>query len=138
MNMPQGDEDKMGRLRDHLCFISSSAEQCFHAILTATELVAQKQTLKQTIGLVKNKFENLVAVLNQSHEMNESIFRDLQIQFEQNIPSMGLEEDQENYIFQSLDKSIVKSFARENLLGDVKGTFGEIEKELSSLIVSDD
>ncbi|MFT4924312.1 MAG: DNA-binding response OmpR family regulator [Phenylobacterium sp.] len=138
MNMPQGDEDKLGRLRDHLCFISSSAEQCFQAILTATELMSQKQTLKQTISLVKHKFENLVEVLNQSHQMNESIFRDLQVQFEQHIPSMGLEDDQEAYIFQSLDKTIAKSLGRENLVGDVTGTFSEIEKELSSLIISDD
>ncbi len=138
MNMPQGDEDKMGRLRDHLCFLGSSAEQCLNAILTANELAVQKKTLKETVGLVKSKFEELVWVLNESHEVNESIFRELQVQFEQNIPSMGLEEDQEQYIFRSLDKSIQKSFAREDLLMNIKVTFGEIKEDLGKLILSDD
>ena len=138
MNMPLGDEDKMGRLRDHLCFISSSAEQCFNSILTVNELTSQKKVLKETIGVVKSKFEDLVWVLNQSHEMNEGIFKDLQSQFEQNIPGMGLEDDQEQYIFRSLDRSIEKSFAREDLLMSIKVTFGEIEDELSSLLVDEE
>jgi DNA-binding response OmpR family regulator len=135
LNMPQGDEDKMGRLRDHLCFIGSSAEQCLNAILTANELTTQKRTVKETFTLVKNKLEGLVLVINESHEMNELIFRELQEQFENTIPSMGLEEDQEQYIYKSLDKSIEKSFAREDLLMNIKVTFGEIEEELDSLLV---
>jgi hypothetical protein len=135
LNMPQGDEDKMGRLRDHLCFIGSSAEQCLNAILTANELTTQKRTVKETFTLVKNKLEDLVLVINESHEMNELIFRELQEQFENTIPSMGLEEDQEQYIYKSLDKSIEKSFAREDLLMNIKVTFGEIEEELDSLLV---
>ncbi|NQZ11022.1 MAG: response regulator [Algicola sp.] len=134
MNMPQTDEEKMGRLRDHLCFISSSAEQCLSAIMTELQLEAQKKALKETIGLVKAKFEDLVWVLNESHSVNETIFKELQEQFESHIPGMGLEDDQEQYIYRSLDKTIQKSVAREDQVMNIKSTFFEIEDDLNNLL----
>jgi DNA-binding response OmpR family regulator len=134
MNMPQGDEDKMGRLRDHLCFISSSAEQCLVSILTDQKLTLQKKALKEAILLVKTKFEDLVWQLNETHNMNEAVFKDLQLEFEKNIPSMGLEEDQELYIFRSLDQTIQKSVGRKDEVADVKATFKEIEQDLNKLL----
>ena len=84
--------------------------------------------------MVKSRFEELVCVLNLSHEMNEAIFRELQEEFESRIPYMGLDEDQELYIFQKVDTTIQKSVAREDLLTDVKGAFFEIEDDLSHIL----
>jgi DNA-binding response OmpR family regulator len=137
MNMPQGDEDKMGRLRDHLCFIGSSAEQCLSSILTGQKLAQQKAALQETITLVKGKFEELVWQLNETHTLNEGVFKALQVKFEQHIPSMGLEEDQELYIFRSLDQTIEKSLSRHDQVADVQSTFKDIELDLNNLLVSD-
>jgi CheY-like chemotaxis protein len=137
MNMPQGDEDKMGRLRDHLCFISSSAEQCLAAVMTEHQLSLQKDALQKAIIVVKSKFEELVDALNIGHHENEAIFRELQLQFEQYIPSMGLEDDQESYIFRALDKTIQRSVGRQDQVTDITVAFKEIEEELNKLLVTD-
>jgi hypothetical protein len=84
--------------------------------------------------LVKNKFEDLVWVLNESHSVNETIFKELQEQYEAHIPSMGLEDDQEQYIYRSLDKTIQKSVAREDQVMNIKTTFVEIEDDLNNLL----
>lgn len=134
MNMPQGDEDKMGRLRDHLCFIASSAEQCLSAVITERQLARQKVALKQTIAMIKARFEQLVTVVQSNHGENEAIFKRLQEQFELQIPSMGLDEDQELYIFRTLDETIQNSIGRAGQMSTITETFKEIEADLGLLM----
>ena len=134
LNMPQGDEDRIGRLRDHLCFVGSSAEQCLSALMTESALLNQRMALQKACSLVRSKFEELAWVLNESHRQNEAIFKELQEHFEEKIPTMGLDEDQELYIYRSLDAAIQKSVAREDQVMEIKQTFGEIEADLSALL----
>ena len=134
MNMPHSDDEKMGRLRDHLCFLASSAQQCLISIITAQKLRKQQQALEQVMSLTKNKFQELVWLLNDTHKANEEIFKDLQMRLEQHIPTMGLEEDQEQYIFRELDTTIQASIARGDNLKDVQSAFKEIENLFNSLV----
>lgn len=133
LNMPQGDADKLGRLRDHLCFIASSAEQCLNAILTEQQLARQKIALKQTIMMIKARFEHLARTVRQSHIDNEEIFKQLQEHFEMQIPTMGLDEDQELYIFRTLDETIQKSVGRVDDMAALAETFKDIESDLNLL-----
>ena len=75
-----------------------------------------------------------MGVLNLSHEMNEAIFRDLQDEFEMRIPHMGLDDDQEQYIYKKVDDTILRSVAREDLLTDVKRAFFDIEQDLQQML----
>lgn len=134
MNMPHSDDEKMGRLRDHLCFLASSAQQCLLSIITAQKLKKQQQALEQVMTLTKNKFQDLVWLLNDTHKANEEIFKDLQMRLEQHIPTMGLEEDQEQYIFRELDTTIQASIARGDNLKDVQSAFKEIESLFNGLV----
>lgn len=134
MNMPYSDDEKMGRLRDHLCFLASSAQQCLISIITAQKLQKQQQALEQVMTLTKNKFQDLVWLLNDTHKANEEIFKDLQMRLEQHIPTMGLEEDQEQYIFRELDTTIQASIARGDNLKDVQSAFKEIESLFNGLV----
>ncbi len=134
MNMPVEDPVKLGRIRDHICFIVGVTEKQLQAILTEKQLEFQKMQLKRSFALVRSRFEELVCVLNLSHEMNEAIFRELQDEFEMRIPHMGLDEDQELYIYNKVDDTIQKSVAREDLLTDVKAAFFEIEQDLTDIL----
>ena len=72
-------------------------------------------------------------MINLSHEMNEAIFRELQEEFETRIPGMGLDDDQEHYIFRKVDETIEKSIAREDALEDISSAFMDIEQSLESM-----
>ena len=109
-------------------------EHQLDAILMRKQLANQKLKLRQAFSMVRTKFEGLVDVLNLSHEMNEAIFRELQEEFESRIPHMGLDEDQELYIYKKVDETILKSVAREDLLQDVTRAFTEIEADLSLML----
>ena len=134
LNLPMNDPEKLGRIRDHICFIVSVTEQQLDAILTKRKLQYQKMQLQRAFSLVRDKFEDLVGVLNLSHEMNEAIFRDLQDEFEMRIPHMGLDDDQEQYIYKKVDDTILRSVAREDLLTDVKRAFFDIEQDLQQML----
>lgn len=134
MNLPQEDPEKLGRIRDNICFIVGVTEHQLDSILTRRQLSRQKVKLRQAFSMVRDKFEDLVGVLNVSHEMNEAIFRELQEEFEDQIPRMGLDEDQELYIYRKLDETIQKSVAREDLLQDITRAFAEIENDLGKML----
>ncbi|KPV96607.1 Response regulator PleD [Pseudoalteromonas sp. P1-9] len=134
MNLPSDDPEKLGRIRDNICFVVGVTEHQLDAILTRKQLGNQKLKLRQAFSMVRDKFEDLVGVLNLSHEMNEAIFRELQEEFEDRIPLMGLDEDQEQYIYKKVDDTIQKSVAREDLLQDITRAFTELENDLSVML----
>ncbi|MCO7189244.1 MULTISPECIES: response regulator [unclassified Pseudoalteromonas] len=133
LNMPSEDADKHGRLRDHICFIASVTEQQLLAILTRKQLLSQQAELNDAISMIHSKFTGLLALLNNNRSQNESIFRRLQEVFEQRIPTMGLDEDQEVFIYQHVDEAIQGSIAREEAIMQVREAFTEIESDLSLL-----
>ena len=131
LNMPEDDEEKHGRIRDHICFIVSVTEQQLLSILTKKELEDQQLNLAEVISMVHSKFTGLMTLLDDNRKHNEEVFRSLQEQFENRIPTMGLDEDQEIFIFSNVDEAIQNSVAREESITKVRAAFSEIEADLS-------
>jgi len=134
LNMPGQDPDKHGRIRDHICFLVSVTEQQLKAILTKKELLQQQQQLNDAVSKVHSKFTGLIELLNENRINNEAVFKRLQEDLESRIPTMGLDEDQEVFIYQKVDETIQNSVAREESVKGVKAAFKEIENDLSLLL----
>jgi CheY-like chemotaxis protein len=132
LNMPE-DEHKHGRIRDHICFMVSVTERQLEAILTRKELTTQHQNLEKAQTMIHEKFKSLMGMLETNRKQNETVFRALQERFEVLIPAMGLDEDQEIFIFGNVDEAIQNSVAREETIHMVKSAFSEIEEDLSLL-----
>ncbi|KAF7772263.1 hypothetical protein PCIT_a2304 [Pseudoalteromonas citrea] len=132
LNMPD-DENKHGRIRDHICFMVSVTEQQLLAILTRDELSAQRRNLDKAQTMINGKFKSLMGMLETNRKQNEAVFRALQERFETRIPTMGLDEDQEVFIFSNVDEAIQNSVAREEAIDMVKSAFNEIEGDLALL-----
>lgn len=133
LDIPERDDDFVGRVRDHLCFIGTTTDQALNALVTDNQLMQQRKMLHQTLDIVNHRVNGLIEDLNASHVENEQIFRELQEKFDTEIPRMGLEDDQELYIFDSLDDTIQRSVHREDKLLKIKSSFADMESELSSL-----
>ncbi|ATC83433.1 response regulator [Pseudoalteromonas agarivorans] len=134
LNMPDHDPDKHGRIRDHVCFIVSVTEQQLRAIMTKQMLESQQQKLNDVASTVHSKFHGLIGLLNENRESNEKVFKQLQEDLEVRIPTMGLDEDQEVFIYKKVDETIQNSIAREESVKQVKAAFTEIEQDLSLLL----
>ncbi|KZN28750.1 response regulator [Pseudoalteromonas luteoviolacea] len=137
LNMPSEDPDKHGRIRDHICFIVSVTEQQLMSILTKNQLISQQSELNGAIKTIHSKFTGLLSMLNNNRSQNEAIFKRLQELFESRIPTMGLDEDQEVFIFRHIDEAIQSSVAREEAISQVKEAFSEIENDLCLLTNKD-
>lgn len=133
LDIPERDDDFVGRVRDHLCFIGTTTDQALSALITESELEQQRSKLGKALEIVSQRVNGLIEDLNVSHEENEQIFTELQEKFDAEIPRMGLEDDQEKYIFDSLDNTIQRSVHREDKLLRIKGSFADMESELSGL-----
>lgn len=134
LDIPERDEDFVGRVKDHLCFIGTTTDQALSALVTELQLRSQRAKLDKALSLVNHRVTHLVEDLNASHEENEKIFTELQEQFDVEIPRMGLDDDQEQYIFNSLDNTIQRSVHREDKLLRIKLSFAEMESELTDLL----
>jgi hypothetical protein len=134
LNMPEQDPDKHGRIRDHICFLVSVTEQQLKAIITKKELLKQQQQLNEAVSNVHRKFTGLIKLLDDNRISNEAVFKQLQEDLEQRIPTMGLDEDQEIFIYQKVNETIQNSVAREESVKGVKSAFHEIENDLSQLL----
>lgn len=131
--MPDHDPDKHGRIRDHVCFLVSVTEQQFRAILTRQKLESQQAKFNDVVAMLHSKFHDLIDLLNTNRVSNEAVFKRLQEELEERIPSMGLDEDQEIFIYQKVDQTIQNSVARAEAVQDVKKAFNEIEQDLALL-----
>ncbi|KTF17270.1 response regulator [Pseudoalteromonas sp. H103] len=136
LNMPDHDPDKHGRIRDHVCFIVSVTEQQLRAIMTKKMLESQQAKLNAVASTVHSKFHGLISLLNENRQSNERVFKQLQEELEERIPTMGLDEDQEVFIYKKVDETIQNSIAREESVKQVKAAFAEIEQHLSLLLKS--
>ncbi|NMR27892.1 response regulator [Pseudoalteromonas sp. NEC-BIFX-2020_015] len=134
LNMPDHDQDKHGRIRDHVCFLVSVTEQQLKAILTRKKLEQQETKLNEVVDMVHSKFHGLMDLLNENRLSNEAVFKRLQEELEERIPTMGLDEDQEIFIYQKVDRTIQNSVAREDSVKNVKAAFQEIEQDLAQLL----
>lgn len=134
LNMPEHDPDKHGRIRDHVCFLVSVTEQQLRAILTRKKLESQQEKFNEVVNMLHKKFHDLIELLNSNRITNEAVFKRLQEELEERIPTMGLDEDQEIFIYKKVDQTIQNSVAREASVKSVKSAFNEIEQDLSLLI----
>ncbi|MFM9597913.1 hypothetical protein ACKI1O_52540, partial [Streptomyces scabiei] len=82
------------------------------AILTSKKLESQQDNFNNVVTMLHKKFQGLIELLDKNRVANEAVFKRLQEELEERIPSMGLDDDQEMFIYQKVDQTIQNSVAR--------------------------
>ncbi|WP_462157161.1 response regulator [Pseudoalteromonas sp. GB56] len=134
LNMPEHEPEKHGRIRDHVCFLVSVTEQQLGAILTRKALELRQQQLSEAVTRIEEQFRGLMSLMDNTRAENEQVFRSLQEDLESRIPMMGLDEDQELFIYKKVDDTIQKSVARADSVEQVRAAFELIEQDLAKLL----
>ena len=103
LNMPE-DEEKAGRLRDSLCFLMESFDVKTDALNKQVALVNAENWQKSVkdITLILNKVS---AELQDNVKANQATITNMMNDMDLLLPTLGLEEDQENHINHILDSS---------------------------------
>ncbi|TLX52103.1 two-component system response regulator [Pseudoalteromonas ruthenica] len=134
LNMPEKEPEKHGRIRDHVCFLVSVTEQQLTAIMTKQALQKRQAQLEEAVSRIEAQFRELISAVNQTRSDNEKVFRALQEELEERIPTMGLDDDQEAFIYQKVDDTIQRSVAREESVENLQAAFSRIEQDLAKLL----
>ncbi|TMO42942.1 response regulator [Pseudoalteromonas ruthenica] len=134
LNMPEKEPEKHGRIRDHVCFLVSVTEQQLTAIMTKQALQKRQAQLGEAVSRIEAQFRELISAVNQTRSDNEKVFRALQEELEERIPTMGLDDDQEAFIYQKVDDTIQRSVAREESVENLQAAFSRIEQDLAKLL----
>jgi len=100
-NMPE-DEDKRGRLRDHLALLLEGAEARLHAL-------EMQQQLAQLVTDSNQTLQDIEAMQQQQKQTSMQIMDDVMQKLEASFLSYGLTEEQEALLFKVVQDGVDKS-----------------------------
>ena len=108
-NMPLHDLEAYGRYKDFFPFMLGATDAKVKSLEAELGIAAQTKHLTRAFDLVNNNLSNLKGNIDNSQEAVITLLKNMLSELDEVIPSMGLEEDQENIIVSIIDKAIVSS-----------------------------
>lgn len=105
-NMPLNDMEKYGRYKDLLAPLLTASETKITIIDAHRTLYDQTKDLAQSLQIVKQTLDDISNGICANQQKSANILKAMFNILEENIPKMGLEEDQEDYIIKLVDDSI--------------------------------
>ena len=133
-NMPMGDADKCGRLRDHLAMLAEGAESRVRAL--DVEQALREREARLEIAL-KDMYETLEWYENRQREVKGksiAVMRELVDEIEDSFVSLGLTQGQEDFLLNRARQAMEKSFATHDETKGLDHRLMMIIKELDALV----
>ncbi|KMT66077.1 response regulator transcription factor [Catenovulum maritimum] len=107
-NMPLDDPEQYGRLKDLFPPLLGAIDAKLHALEVEYTLALQSKKLTDSFTDVRKTLVNLASVLNQNQSQSYEELNQLFVSLEEHIPRLGLEDDQEKFILDSVQSTIEK------------------------------
>ena len=133
-NMPLQDMNAYGRYKDFFPFMLGATDAKVKSLEAELGIATQTKHLSIALDVVRNNLFELKGNIDNSQESVINLLRGMLSQLEQIIPSMGLEEDQENTIISIIDKTIVSSQEVIDTSENNLGIFNMITEVLEKLV----
>lgn len=133
-NMPLDDKERYGRLKDTLTFILSATDEKVRALDTHMAILDQASSLARSTDAIRATLASITDNATNSQERITEIMHSLLEDFDDKLPTMGLEEDQEKYIVERVDTAFTDAIACLDEGKDLKKSLTGIIRLLSHLI----
>ena len=133
-NMPLQDMDRYGRIKDLLPAVLGAADQKIKALNSEHALRRQSVTLAQSFDVIKNTLSMLNTSLHQNQQQGTDIMRKMLDELVHNLARMGLEDDQEAYIINRIDRAVVNTMDVVDAGESISQSFAQVLGQLQSLI----
>lgn len=133
-NMPTDDMDKYGRYKDLFPFMLEASGAKILKMEAEQAMLEQSKNILMSFAMVESSLAELATSLYENHETSAKILQDLRTELETNIPKMGLDDDQEAYLVERVDTSLVKAIEVSDSNSAVRDTFDRILKQLEGLM----
>jgi len=132
-NMPVGNIEDYGRIKDLLPTILSAVNGKIFSLNTEYALVKQSQELSTTMESVKDALLNMTNSLKQNQKKGLEILNEMLLDLNSHLPNMGLEEDQEQYILKCVESAIDNSDSVTDADDQLNTTFHHIVDQLKQI-----
>ena len=108
-NMPLNDMDTYGRYKDFLPTMLGATDAKVKSLDTEQALYAQSLQLSSSFSAVRSTLTEVGASLEKNQADVVDLLQSMLAELEDKIPRMGLEDDQESYIVNRVDKTIAEA-----------------------------
>ncbi|MGC1511078.1 response regulator [Ketobacter sp.] len=133
-NMPLNDMESYGRYKDFLPTMLGSTDANVRSLTTEQALIDQSAHLTQSFYNVKDTLQSFLTGLRANQANALEVLRGTFSEFDQRIPKLGLEEDQEQYLLNTLDDAVQRSHGLVENEQAARTAFDKISETLDSLI----
>lgn len=133
-NMPLDDMERYGRIKDLLPLVMGAADARITSMLTEIAVKKQTEDLNKSFVSVQQTFGELSNNLRNNNVESAVVMRSLLNAIAINIPRMGLEEEQENYILNSIEETIKKVIEINDSGDNINSAFDMVLAHLQSLV----
>lgn len=134
-NMPLNDMERYGRIKDVLPAMLSTADTKVNQINTLNALTAQMLEANQLFESITNSLEDIKKVLVGQQKEGIHIMRKMMLDLDKQLPTMGLEEDQEQYILNRIDSAIEEAHKTISSSNATNIGFGQVIDKLKDLFL---
>lgn len=131
-NMPLDDMDRYGRIKDLFPAMLSAADTKIIQIDTLNSIERQAQDLNKSFQLISHALNNVKSSIKNNQDDSMNIMRDMLAELDNELPRMGLEDDQEQFLLDRIDGAITNAH---NTSSSTKETFDNFDTIIKNLEV---
>ncbi|GLQ33191.1 response regulator transcription factor [Litoribrevibacter albus] len=133
-NMPVSEPDRYGRYKDLLPFMIEVANATIRSLNIESQLIEQSHNLSKSFEIVKQTLVQLTDALRVNQEDVASIMNKMLMELDEEIPRMGLDDDQETYLIRRIDGAVTEANGVLDTGTNLKGSINNVIRLLDHLV----
>ena len=136
--MPLDDIERYGRIKDALPVMLAALDSKISSLRTELLIQFQTQELAHSFEDIKSSFTYLNELVEKNIQRSNKTMRSMLFELNDSLPEMGLEDDQESYILNSIEGAIESSIDIIDISRELDEVFSGIRSHLQLVVEKQD
>ena len=133
-NMPLGNLAEYGRIKDTFPPILAVYDTKIKALNVESVIREQSVSLNESFQTIKETLKIMGQSLHENSKSSFVIMNEMLNELNMNLPSMGLEEDQEDFILRKIEGAVDSTREATNIGDDINSSFTMVISQLQTLV----
>ncbi len=133
-NMPLDDMERYGRIKDILPTMLAAADSKIGQLNTLYAINKHTQNINLSFSMVSSALNAIKGSISSSHAGGTKIMRNMLVDLDHKLPTLGLESDQEQAILDRVDEAITDAHTTIGATNKITESFDSILENLSFLV----
>lgn len=133
-NMPLNDMERYGRIKDFFPAMLSTADIKISQISSQIAIGKQLEETHKAFAEITVLLDTIKTAQESSHKQSVKVMRNMLMELDKKLPHMGLEEDQEQYILDRVDRAIEEAHSTIANTEQINASFRAVLERLKLLL----